>query len=255
MTEPFTLASWNVNSIKARLAHVQNFLADKKPDMLFLQELKGETLPEISSDYQVVFKGQKAYNGVAILSKHPVSLITNTLSGDDEDFQARYLETEWSGIRFICIYLPNGNPIGTDKFSYKINWMKRLVERVKTLRENRIPFVIGGDFNVIPSDKDCYDPTVWRQDALYHPETIHQFRRLMNLGLTDAFQVFNENAQEYTFWDYQAGAWPMNKGIRIDHFLTSPTMTDRLLGCSIDKTPRGWDTPSDHTPILVQFRG
>ena len=255
MTQPFTLASWNVNSIKARLLHVQNFLVDKKPDMLFLQELKGETLPDISSDYQVIFKAQKAYNGVAILSKHPVSLISDTLSGDDEDLQARYLETEWSGIRFICIYLPNGNPIGTDKFSYKINWMKRLVDRVKVLRENKIPFVIGGDFNVIPSDKDCYDPTVWRQDALYHPETIRQFRRLMNLGLTDAFRVFNQADKEYTFWDYQAGAWPMNKGIRIDHFLTSPTMTDRLLGCSIDKTPRGWDTPSDHTPILVQFRG
>jgi exodeoxyribonuclease-3 len=143
--------------------------------------------------------------------------------------------------------------LGTEKFDYKINWMKRLFERLSELRAARIPFLIGGDFNVIPEDKDCYDPALWKGDALYHPDTIQQFRKLKNLGLTDALRVFNQDAETYTFWDYQAGAWPRNKGIRIDHFLTSPTITDRLISCTIDKTPRGWDTPSDHTPIVLEI--
>lgn len=249
----FKIASWNVNSVKARLTHVQTYLETNRPDVLFLQELKGEALPDISPEYHAVYRGQKAYNGVAILSRTPVTLISNTLAGDESDEQARYLEADWNGIRLINIYLPNGNPLGTEKFDYKINWMKRLFERLEELRAERIPLLIGGDFNVIPEDKDCYDPALWRNDALYHPDTIQQFRKLKNLGLTDALRAFNHDAETYTFWDYQAGAWPRNKGIRIDHFLTSPTITDRLINCTIDKTPRGWDTPSDHTPIVIEI--
>ena len=249
----YKIVSWNVNSVKARLSHVQKFLTDTKPDALFLQELKGETLPEISSDYAVTYLGQKAYNGVAILSRGEASLILNKLPGDDADEQARYLEVDWNGIRLMNIYLPNGNPLGTEKFDYKIKWLERLFNRLNELRNAHIPFLIGGDFNVIPEDKDCYDPVLWRNDALYHPDTVKQFRKLIHLGLTDAFRIFNQESGVYSFWDYQAGAWPRNKGIRIDHFLTSPTITDKIVACTIDKAPRGWDSPSDHTPIILEI--
>ncbi len=249
----YKIASWNVNSIKARLTHVQDFLATQKPNVLFLQELKGESFPDISPEYHAVFTNQKAYNGVAILSRTPVTLVATKLDGDDTDEQARYIEADWNGIRLINIYLPNGNPLGTEKFEYKIKLMKRLFDKLNELKSARIPFIIGGDFNVIPDDIDCYDPALWRGDALFHPDTITQFRRILNLGLTDALRVFNPAPETYTFWDYQAGAWPRNKGIRIDHFLTSPVITDRLLNCTIDKTPRGWDSPSDHTPIIVEI--
>lgn len=249
----YKIASWNVNSIKARLAHVQDFLKTQNPDVIFLQELKGESLPDISSEYHAIYVGQKAYNGVATLSRTPTTLISNKLGGDDADEQARYLEVEWNGLRLINIYLPNGNPLGTDKFDYKIKWMDRLFYRINELRLSRIPFLIGGDFNVIPEDQDCYDPQLWRNDALYHPETIKKFRKMMNSGLTDAFRVFDNHAENYTFWDYQAGAWPRNKGIRIDHFLTSPALTDRLIACTIDKTQRAKETPSDHVPIILEI--
>lgn len=251
----FKIASWNVNSVKARLTHVQTYLNDTKPDILFLQELKGETLPEISNDYQAIYQGQKAYNGVATLIRNPAPAapILNRLPDDDTDEQARYLEVEWNNIRLINIYLPNGNPLGTEKYSYKIKWMERLFKRLSELRAANIPFLIGGDFNVIPENRDCFDPVLWRNDALYHPPTVQAYRKLLNLGLTDALRVFNQESETYTFWDYQAGAWPRNRGIRIDHFLTSPSITDRLVNCTIDKTPRGWDSPSDHTPIIIEL--
>ena len=245
------IASWNVNSIKARLPHVQEWIELKKPNILFLQELKGESLPDISDKYQAVFVGQKAYNGVAVLSADPVTLIQNSLSGDETDQQARYLEVEYKGLRLINIYLPNGNPVESEKFPYKLAWMERLYLHIKTLREQKIPFLIGGDFNVIPEDKDCYDPVLWQNDALFHPKTRHQFRKLMGLGLTDSLRVFNQNDGVYTFWDYQAGAWPRNNGIRIDHFLLSPELTDRLIDCQIDKTPRAQERASDHVPIII----
>lgn len=251
------ITSWNVNSVKARLDHVRTYLDTQKPDVLFLQELKGENLPDISPDYEALYVGQKAYNGVATLIRKPseAKLILNKLPLIDatEDEQARYLEVEWNNIRLINIYLPNGNPLGTEKYTYKINWMERLFKHLSELKSQRVPFLVGGDFNVIPEDKDCFDPVLWRGDALYHPPTVNQFRKLLNLGLTDAFRVFNDEAEQYTFWDYQAGAWPRNRGIRIDHFLTSPLLTDRLVNCTIDKTPRSWETPSDHTPIMIEL--
>ncbi len=251
------IASWNVNSIKARQDHVIKFLNEKKPDVLFLQELKGESLPPLSGAYQVNFVGQKTYNGVAILTrKGSPLLISSSLAGDADDLQARYLEMDWNGIRLINIYLPNGNPVSIDseKFPYKIKWMSRLYNRLKELREQDIPFLVGGDFNVIPQDMDCYDPAAWVGDALFHPETHKMWRMLLNLGLYDAYRILYPNQREaYTFWDYQGGAWPRNRGIRIDHFLLSPAIADRLLSCSIDRTPREWDKASDHTPILIEL--
>ncbi len=252
------IASWNVNSIKARQEHVARFLKEKNPDVLFIQELKGETFPEISSDYHVVYVGQKTYNGVAILTHHgeETKIISTRLAGDDTDEQARYLEIEFKGLRLINIYLPNGNPVqeDSDKFPYKLKWMERLYHRLSQLRSEQIPFLVGGDFNVIPDDIDCYNPTAWQGDALFRIETHQAWRALLNLGLSDAYRVLNPlTANAYTFWDYQAGAWPQNHGIRIDHFLLSPPVTDRLLSCWIDPTPRGWDKASDHTPIFIEL--
>jgi exodeoxyribonuclease-3 len=250
------IASWNVNSIKSRLGHVKNWLAKNQPDVLMLQELKGMDFPAMEFSalgYQSAFVPQKAYNGVATLSKHPVEVHHTRLPGDDADEQARYLETTINGLRLINIYLPNGNPVDSDKYPYKLAWMDRLRARLAKLREENVSFAIGGDFNVIPEDRDCYDPVGWREDALFRIETRQKFRALINLGLTDAFRVNDNAPARYTFWDYQAGSWPANKGLRIDHFLLSPALTDKLQSCTIDTDPRGMESPSDHTPIIIEL--
>lgn len=252
------IASWNVNSIKARLENVKRWLEKNQPDLLLIQELKGiefphETFQEMG--YRAKAVTQKTYNGVAILSKNKQEVILDHLPGDDSGEQARYLEIRYNDIRVINVYLPNGNPVSSDseKYPYKLKWMDRLYERLKELRANQIPFVIAGDFNVIPDDKDCHDPKAWEGDALFRLETHQKWRALLNLGLTDAFRVFNHEAEQYTFWDYQAGAWQKNNGIRIDHFLTSPAVTDRIINCTIDKEPRGKEKASDHTPIILEI--
>lgn len=250
------IASWNVNSIKARKEHVIKYLQDTDLDVLMVQELKGMEFPAEdfkAIGYETAAVPQKAYNGVAVFSKTPITVILDHLPGDESDEQARYIEFETNGIRLIDIYLPNGNPLGTEKFTYKIAWMKRLHARLAELRDNNIAFAIGGDFNVIPEDEDCYDPNAWKDDALKQPESIAAFRALINLGLTEAFRIYNKSAGQYSFWDYQAGAWQKDNGIRIDHFLLSPEIADRIQNCEIDKTPRGWERPSDHTPIIIEI--
>ena len=280
---PMKIASWNVNSIKARKDHVLRWLKGTPVDALMIQELKGETFPEDDfkqAGYESLYAAQKTYNGVAILTKQKAELVLDKLPGDESDEQARYLEVNYKGLRLINIYLPNGNPVFDDthsprkrgssarpkqipdqvrddaysiKYDYKLNWMERLYERLKKLREEEIPFLVGGDFNVIPEERDCYDPRAWKDDALFLPQSRAAFRALQYLGLTDAFRAFHSEAGHYTFWDYQAGAWPKNHGIRIDHFLTSPAVTDRLKNCSIDAAPRGEDKASDHTPIILEL--
>jgi exodeoxyribonuclease-3 len=252
------IATWNVNSIKARFEHVKRWLEKNQPDLLLIQELKGVDFPTEKFEeigYQSNAVTQKAYNGVAILSKDKQEIILDHLPDDNSDEQARYLEIQYGDIRVINIYLPNGNPVTKDseKYPYKLNWMDRLYQRLKELREEQIPFVIAGDFNVIPADQDCHDPKAWEGDALFRLETHQKWRALLNLGLTDAFRVLHHDAGHYTFWDYQAGAWPKNKGIRIDHFLTSPPLTDRIQSCEIDKEPRGEEKASDHTPIILEI--
>ncbi|MBI1301719.1 MAG: exodeoxyribonuclease III [Alphaproteobacteria bacterium] len=248
------IVSWNVNSINARKDHVFRYLDENDPDVLMVQELKGLEFPADDfkdKGYETEAVCQKAYNGVAMISKHPISVIHTALPGDESDEQARYIEADIKGVRLINIYLPNGNPAPGDKYDYKLRWMERLHNRLKTLREQDIEFIIGGDFNVIPEDKDCHDPKAWIEDALFRLDTRKAYRKLLHLGLTEAFRVFDNRAEQYTFWDYQAGAWQRNNGIRIDHFLLSPVMADKLIDCQINKTPRGWDKASDHTPIEI----
>jgi exodeoxyribonuclease-3 len=250
----FKAATWNVNSIKVRMPIVLDWLAANQPDVLLLQEIKTLDFPEMEFTglgYRTAFIGQKSYNGVALLSKHPIEDVITALPGDPEDDHSRYIEATVAGYRVASIYLPNGNPVGTEKFPYKLAWMQRLRSHMADLLELDIPVVLGGDYNVIPEPQDCYNPRAWEGDALYQPETRAAWRSLLNLGYTDAFRALNESAHCYSFWDYQAGRWQRDEGIRIDHFLLSPQAADLLQDCTIDREPRGRTQPSDHTPVIV----
>ena len=250
------IASWNVNSIKVRLEHVLKWLEENGPDVLLLQELKGTDFPEDvlkDAGYHAAVVPQKARHGVAALCKEEPEIIAKKLPGDDTDEEARFIDIKIRNTRIIGIYAPNGNPVDTDKYTYKHRWMDRLKDYLQDMKAKNIPYVIGGDFNVIPENEDCYNPAAWEGDALFTLETRQKYRALLNLGLTDAFRVWNQQSEHYTFWDYQNGAWPANRGIRIDHFLLSPAMADRLQSCHIDKNPRDWERPSDHTPIVIDL--
>ena len=249
------IATWNVNSIKARLPHLCTWLAGADaPDVVLLQETKvtDAQFPamELSAlGYRSAASGQKTYNGVAILSKSPIEVTATALPGDATDEQARYIEGVTAGVRVASIYLPNGNPTDSDKFTYKLAWMERLRTHARDLLAGEEAFVLGGDYNVAPDDADVFDPKAWADDALYRPESRAAFRRLLHLGLTDAFRAVNHEAGRYSWWDYRAGAWARDQGLRIDHLLLSPQAADRLAGAGIDRTPRGWEKASDHTPV------
>lgn len=249
------IASWNVNSIKARLEHVKTWLQSRSPDVLLLQELKGTEFPsDVFRDlgYESVAVTQKAYNGVAVLSRSPIECVSQVLNGDETDMHARYLEVMVSGIRIVDIYLPNGNPIGTAKFDYKLAWMERLLARMSGWKLEGTPTVIGGDFNVIPEDIDCHKPASWLKDALFQPETRALYRAMLALGYVDAFRsLYPADVGRFTFWDYFRQAFETNRGVRIDHFLVSPSLSPRIAACVIDKEPRAQPRPSDHTPILL----
>ena len=252
------VATWNVNSIKARLGHVLDWLETAKPDLLCLQEIKCPatdfpTLELTSAGYHAEILGQRAYNGVAILSREPARDVLRGLPGGDGDEQARYLEATVAGVRVAAIYLPNGNPVGTDKYDYKLAWMARLARHARTLIDSEQVCVLAGDFNVVPTDDDVYDPVAWRDDALCRPETRAQFRRLLHMGFIDAFRVLHAEPHRYSFWDYQQGRWLRDQGLRIDHLLLSPQAADRLVAVDIDREPRGCDKASDHTPVWCEL--
>lgn len=256
------IATWNVNSIKARLPNVLDWLEEAAPDVALLQEIKtvDENFPAMEIEergYNCAVHGQKSYNGVAILSKHPLSDIVTGLPGDAADDQARYVEA-WveagdDSVRVASIYLPNGNPVDTDKYPYKLKWMDRLAARAEALLHNEEPVVLGGDYNVIPADGDCHDPAAWAGDALFKQETRAKFRTILNLGYTEAWRTLHNETHVYSFWDYQKGAWQKDNGIRIDHLLLSPQAADRLTACEIDKGPRGKEKASDHTPVWCEL--
>ena len=256
------IATWNVNSIKQRMDNAASWLAERQPDIVCLQETKcvDEAFPREAFEalgYNVAVHGQKTFNGVAILSKHPFDEVTSGLPGDHSDDHARFMEavisTKDGSLRVATIYLPNGNPPDTDKYSYKIKWMDRLIAYARERLALEEPLVLAGDYNVIPAVADARNPSAWTTDALFLPATRERYRVLCNLGLTDAVRASSEEPGLYTFWDYQAGAWQKNNGIRIDHVLLSPQAADRLIGATIDRHVRAWEKPSDHVPVVIDL--
>ena len=259
------IATWNINGIKARHDNLIEWLKQAAPDIACLQEIKSidENFPREgieSLGYNLETHGQKGFNGVALLSKLPFDEVNRglpVLKDDGADEQARFIEGVFTvgdkPLRVVSLYLPNGNPVDSEKFPYKLSWMQRLeawaLERL-ALEE---PLILAGDYNVIPMPQDCHDPKAWEGDALFRPESRGAFRRLVNLGFTEALRSAEDGEKIYTFWDYQAGAWPKNNGIRIDHLLLSPEAANGFKSVEIDKYTREWEKPSDHVPVWLEY--
>lgn len=255
------LATFNINGIKARIDALPAWLNNAKPDVVVLQEIKSvdEGFPrEIFEDlgYRVETHGQKGFNGVAILSKLPLEDVSRGLPGDDSDEQARWIEATVIGtcaVRVCGLYLPNGNPAPGPKYDYKLAWMARMRDRAQALLATEDAVVMAGDYNIIPQAIDAAKPSAWTDDALYLPQSRAAYRRILNLGFTEAFRTCESRPGHYSFWDYQAGAWERNNGIRIDHLLLSPQAADLLRGTEIDKAVRAGEKPSDHVPVWIDL--
>jgi exodeoxyribonuclease III len=256
------IATWNINGVKARHDALLTWLREAKPDLVCLQEIKSvdEGFPSADIEalgYNVAVHGQKGFNGVALLSKLPLENVTRGLPGDPDDVQARYIEATVSVksgvVRLGGLYLPNGNPFPGGKFDYKLAWMRRLEAHARTLLALEEPLILAGDYNIIATPEDAYDPRAWVNDALFQPESRQAFQRLIGLGLTDALRTSHPGAGVYTFWDYQAGSWQKDHGIRIDHLLLSPEAADKLVTCEVDKHTRAWEKPSDHVPVWIEL--
>ncbi|HVF37151.1 MAG TPA: exodeoxyribonuclease III [Sphingomicrobium sp.] len=254
------LVTFNLNGIRARLPRLLEYLAREQPDVVCLQELKcaDEALPigDIeAAGYKAVWHGQKGFNGVAILARGEAPVLRqHGLPGDPDDAHSRYIEAEVQGLIVASIYLPNGNPVGTEKFDYKLGWMDRLHERAATILAEERPAVLAGDFNVIPEDRDTFSTRAMANDALFQPESQAAFRRIVHQGWTDALRALNPGEDRlYTFWDYTAGAWPRDAGFRIDHLLCSPEVADRLRIAEVHKWARGEEKASDHAPVCIEL--
>lgn len=255
------IATYNVNGVNGRLPVLLQWLGEAQPDIVCLQELKApqEKFPvdEINkAGYDAVWHGQKQWNGVAILTKAGMDVkeVGRALPGDAEDVQSRYLECMVEGILICCLYLPNGNPAPGPKFDYKLKWFERLTKRAKALLDFNIPVILLGDFNVMPTERDVYKPERWVDDALFRPETRAAFHNLVAQGWTDAIRHLYPNEIIYTFWDYFRNAYGRDAGLRIDHFLLSPQLVDKLKDAKVDKYVRGWEKTSDHAPVWIELR-
>ncbi len=257
------IATFNINGVKARLPALLDWLKAAEPDVVCLQEIKSQdhTFPREpieDAGWNVETHGQKGFNGVAILSRRPIEDVMRGLPGADDDEQARYMEATVSGdgaaVRICGLYLPNGNPAPGPKYDYKLAWMERLRARAAELIASEEIAVLAGDFNVIPQEEDAARPEAWREDALFLPESRRAFRRIVHQGWTDALRTRHPEPEVYTFWDYQAGAFRRNDGIRIDHLLLSPQAADRLLEAGVDRDARAQDKPSDHAPVWIEMR-
>ncbi len=255
------IASWNVNSVRARIENINNYLLKYKPDILMMQEIKTEDLnfpyENFSSlNYESHVFGQKSYNGVAIISKKKLNNIENDIF-KDKNKQSRIISAEVkhkkNNIILINIYTPNGNPVDTDKYSYKIYWLENLIKKLKSLSKKNENIIIGGDFNIIPSAEDVHNPKNYENDALFRLEIRKKLRELINLGFHDAYRFIHPDKEGYTFWDYTSGAWQKNNGMRIDHFLVSNSLINIVKDVKINKFPRGRQKPSDHTPIEIEL--
>ena len=256
------VTTWNINGVKARLESALAYLRQASPEVICLQEIKSltEAFPKEAFEdlgYQCAVHGQKGFNGVAILSKLPLEEVRTGLAGNDEDEQSRFIEAIVSVpsgvVKVASIYAPNGNPVATEKFPYKLDWLQRLHTHFRELLAEEIPFVMAGDYNIIPEPIDAKRPSAWTSDALFQPESRAAYRRMLSDGLTDAIRLCHPGPGVYTFWDYQAGAFQKDDGIRIDHLLLSPQATDRLRSAGVDRFTRGWEKPSDHVPAWVEL--
>ena len=260
------IATWNINGIKARHDGLLEWLRQSTPDIACLQEIKSvdENFPreEIEAlGYHVETHGQKGFNGVALLSLKPPEEVNRGLPGTryegESDDQARFIEgvfaTDGEMVRVVSLYLPNGNPVDTDKYPYKLGWMDRLNSWARERLAFEEPLILAGDYNIIPQPVDCWDPQAWADDALFLLESREKFRALENLGFVEALRASTDAPDTYTFWDYQAGAWPKNHGIRIDHLLMSPEAAPMLQGCDVDQFTRDWEKPSDHVPVWIEL--
>jgi exodeoxyribonuclease-3 len=257
-----SIVTWNVNSIRSRITHVTEFLNSVKPDILCLQELKVETaaFPYLEFEdlgYHLAVHGQKTYNGVAIFSRYPLDDIITTLPGDDSDNQARYIEavasTPSGALRVASVYVPNGQSPDSEKFSYKMTFFDRLHAHIKQLLRYEEALVVAGDYNVAPQPKDVYDPVKLDGTVCFHPDEREKFYRLLNLGLTDAFNTLHPDIKEFSWWDYRGDGFRYDKGLRIDHLLLSPEAADHLTRCTILRDERNKDKPSDHAPVIAEL--
>lgn len=257
-----TIATWNVNSIKARISHLRDWLQQSQPDIVLLQETKTEdgSFPTMEIEelgYNIAFYGQKTYNGVAILSKYPLDDIKKGLDGEPEDAQCRYIEAVVSlndaALRVASVYVPNGQEVGSDKFAYKLRFFERLRTHMKGLLAYEEACVIGGDYNVGPFPADVYDPASLDGTVCYHKDERQKLRSLLTMGYYDAFRIANPAAQQFSWWDYRGNAYGRGHGLRIDHLLLSPQATDRLKGCIIDESTRQLEKPSDHAPVVCEL--
>ena len=255
------IISWNVNSVRARIENIKAYIKDSSPDILFLQEIKtqNENFPNDDFEklgYMSYVFGQKSYNGVAIISKTKLKNIKIDLIKDKLK-QSRIISAEVEykkkNIQLINIYTPNGNPVDTEKYDYKKDWMDQLIKQLKSLSKKNSNIILAGDFNVIPAAEDVYNVKSFEDDALYRLEIRKKFREMLNLGFSDVYRHFNEDKEGYTFWDYMRGAWQKNNGMRIDHFLVSNSLIDLVKDININKDPRGREKPSDHTPIEIKL--
>lgn len=255
MNTPFKIATWNVNSLTVRLPHVLDWLAANQPDVLCLQETKQEdskfpyaALKE--AGYNAVHNGQKTYNGVAILSPHTIENVQFNLP-NFEDEQKRIVAATIAGIRVICAYVVNGQAIDSDKFQYKLKWLNALENWLRDELKQHEKLAILGDYNIAPEDRDCHDPAAWQGQVLVSEPEREAFKRLINLGLHDSFRLFNEEAKQFSWWDYRMMAFRRNMGMRIDHILVSNALKPNCKQCVIDKAPRKLERPSDHTPVML----
>ncbi len=253
------ISSWNVNSVRARIENIKSYLLKYKPDILMMQEIKTEDLnfpyDDFSSmDYESHVFGQKSYNGVAIISKGKLKNIRKDLIKDKLK-QSRIISAEMEykkkNIQIINIYTPNGNPVDTEKYDYKKKWLDDLIKQLKNLSKKNQNIILAGDFNIIPSAEDVYNPKSFEDDALFRLEIRKKLREMITLGFNDVYRHFNETKEGYTFWDYMRGAWQKNNGMRIDHFLVSNSLIDNIKSININKDPRGREKPSDHTPVEI----
>jgi exodeoxyribonuclease III len=253
------IATFNVNGVNGRLPVLLRWLNETSPDVVCLQERKSETFPQSTvraAGYEAVWQGQKSWNGVAILArgKHLVE-IRRALPGDEDDMYARYIEAAVDGLLIGCLYVPNGNPVGSEKFGFKLRWFERLIAHGAELLASGAPVVLAGDYNVMPTELDVYKPERWVDDALFRIEVREAFRRLVAQGWTDALRTLHPGQRIYTFWDYFRNAYARDAGLRIDHLLLSPSVAAHLRSAGVDREVRGWDKASDHAPAWIELDG